>query len=95
MEILLTLDSVVQQCSEKQNLKVFSSRLLPEGEVDENENEEADQQFLTSSSPERSFNPLLSKDSIHKSHLRSLSSGCDLRGRFNKQREQLSPKMRR
>ena len=95
MEILLTLDSVIQQCREKPKLKIVSPRFLPVDDVDEDE--ETDELQLASSIPERVFAPLASTSSFHVRHIRSFSSGCDF-ARFNqsgKQNEELSPKMKR
>lgn len=96
MEILLTLDSVIQQCREKPKLKIVSPRFLPVDDVDEDQ--ETDEQLeLAFSIPERGFVPLASTSSFHVRHIRSFSSGCDF-ARFNqsgKQNEELSLKMKR
>ena len=92
MEILLTLDSVVEQSSEnhvKPKVVIFNMR--DEDENDDDNDEDNGEQMLGTSSPERSFRTFSIKSS--GGHIRSLSSGCDLRGRFS-QFEQLSPKMR-
>ena len=90
MEILLTLDSVIEQSREDPSKpKVV---ILSLGD-DENNDDDDDgsEQILGTSSPERSSRSLSNKTSC--GHIRSLSSGCDLRGRFS-QFEELSPKMR-
>ena len=89
MEILLTLDSVVEQSGENHvKAKVV---ILSVGDEEGNDEEDNSQQMLGTSSPERSFRNLSNKSS--GGHIRSLSSGCDLRGRFS-QFEALSPKTR-
>lgn len=88
MEILLTLDSVVQPSCEnhvKPKVVIFS---LDDKEDDD---EGQDQHILGTSAPEKPFRCVTSKSSF--GHIRSLSSGCDLRKRFS-QFEALSPKMR-
>ena len=87
MEILLTLDSVVEHSSET-HVKTKVVILSMEDEDDEDNDRP---QLAATSSPERSFRNLSNKSS--GGHIRSLSSGCDLRGRFS-QFEELSPKMR-
>ena len=90
MEILLTLDSVVEQSGEHDvKPKVV---ILSLGDEDDDDDEDDNlQQMLGTSSPEKSFRSLSNKSS--GGHIRSLSSGCDLRGRFSRF-EELSPKMR-
>ena len=89
MEILLTLDSVVEKSDETHvKAKVV---ILSMGDEDGNDEDNDRPQLVATSSPERSFHSLSNKSS--GGHIRSLSSGCDLRGRFS-QFEKLSPKMR-
>ena len=87
MEILLTLDSVVEHSSET-HVKTKVVILSMEDEDDEDSHRP---ELVATSSPERSLRNLSNKSS--GGHIRSLSSGCDLRGRFS-QFEELSPKMR-
>ena len=92
MEILLTLDSVVEQSGENH---IKPKVVILSMEDEDEDNEDNVQQMFATSSPEKSFRSSSNKSS--SGHSRSLSSGCDLRGRFNKLRnenEELSQKMR-
>lgn len=96
MEILLTLDSAVEQSGEN---RIKPKIVFFNAGDDENGDKENGEQMLGTSTPERLIRNLTNKSC---GHIRSLSSGCDLRGRINQlddrgwfsQLEELSPKMR-